>query len=101
MTIEYAHCIAEAAELDIDLDCDEIDLQDKLYGLFQCFMPDGAGARAVFAPLQDGFATSSYNADLRRHGAVDARGLFEVILRAISSGHKVALERGEIAVFTR
>ena len=98
---EYASRINEAAGLDLSLDCEEIDLQDKLYGLFQCFMPDGSGARAVFAPLQDGFATSSYNTDLRRHGAADARGLFEVILRAISSGHKVALERGEIAVFTR
>ena len=47
MTIEYAHCIAEAAELDIDLDCDEIDLQDKLYGLFQCFMPDGGVCAAT------------------------------------------------------
>ncbi len=51
---EYASHINEAAGLDLDLDCEEIDLQDKLYGLFQCFMPDGAGARAVFAPLQDG-----------------------------------------------
>ncbi len=66
MTIEYAHRIAEAAGLDIDLDCEGIDLQDKLYGLFQCFIPYGAGVRAVFAPLQDGLATSSYNADLRR-----------------------------------
>ncbi len=66
MTIEYAHRIAEAAGLDIDLDCEGIDLQDKLYGLFQCFIPYGTGVRAVFAPLQDGFATSSYNADLRR-----------------------------------
>lgn len=66
MTIEYAHRIAEAAGLDIDLDCEGIDLQDKLYGLFQCFIPYGTGVRAVFAPLQDGFTTSSYNADLRR-----------------------------------
>lgn len=51
---EYASRINEAAELDLDLDCEEIDLQDKLYGLFQCFMPDGAGVGAVFAPLQDG-----------------------------------------------
>ena len=66
MAIEYAHRIAEAAGLDIDLDCEGIDLQDKLYGLFQCFIPYGEGVREVFAPLQDGFATSSYNADLRR-----------------------------------
>ena len=51
---EYARRIAEAARPDLDLDCKEIDLQDKFYGLFQCFMPDGAGARAVFAPLQNG-----------------------------------------------
>ena len=51
---EYAHRIDEAAGLDLDLDCKEIDLQDKLYGLFQCFMPEGAGVEAVFAPLQNG-----------------------------------------------
>ena len=54
MTIEYARRMAEAAGLDLSLDCEGIDLQDKLYGLFQCFMSDGAGARAVFAPLQNG-----------------------------------------------
>ena len=51
---EYASRINEAAGLDLDLDCEEINLQDKLYGLFQCFMPDGAGVDAVFAPLQNG-----------------------------------------------
>ena len=51
---EYVHRIDEAAGLDLDLDCKEIDLQDKLYGLFQCFMPEGAGVEAVFAPLQNG-----------------------------------------------
>ena len=51
---EYARRIDEAAGLDLDLDCKEIDLQDKLYGLFQCFMPEGAGVEAVFAPLQNG-----------------------------------------------
>ena len=51
---EYASRINEAAGLDLSLDCKEIDLQDKLYGLFQCFMPDGAGIDAVFAPLQNG-----------------------------------------------
>ncbi len=53
---EYARRIDEAAGLDLDLDCKEIDLQDKFYGLFQCFMPEGTGARAVFAPLQNGEA---------------------------------------------
>ena len=53
---EYARRIDEAAGLDLDLDCKEIDLQDKLYGLFQCFMPDGVGVGAVFAPLQNGEA---------------------------------------------
>jgi len=51
---EYASRINEAARLDLSLDCKEIDLQDKLYGLFQCFMPEGAGVGAVFAPLQNG-----------------------------------------------
>ena len=51
---EYASRINEAAGLDLSLYCEEIDLQDKLYGLFQCFMPDGVGAEAVFAPLQNG-----------------------------------------------
>ena len=53
---EYASRINEAAGLDLSLDCEEIDLQDKLYGLFQCFMPEGAGVEAVFAPLQNGEA---------------------------------------------
>lgn len=53
---EYARRINEAAGLDLDLDCKEIDLQDKFYGLFQCFMPEGAGVEAVFAPLQSGEA---------------------------------------------
>ncbi|WP_297962864.1 hypothetical protein [uncultured Campylobacter sp.] len=51
---EYASRINEAVGLDLSLDCEEIDLQDKLYGLFQCFMPEGAGVEAVFAPLQNG-----------------------------------------------
>ena len=51
---EYARRIDEAAGLDLDLDCKEIDLQDKFYGLFQCFMPDGIGIETVFAPLQNG-----------------------------------------------
>ena len=51
---EYARRIAEAARPDLDLDCKEIDLQDKFYGLFQCFMPEGVGVGAVFAPLQNG-----------------------------------------------
>ncbi|WP_297938610.1 hypothetical protein [uncultured Campylobacter sp.] len=53
---EYARRIAEAARPDLDLDCKEIDLQDKFYGLFQCFMPEGVGVGAVFAPLQNGEA---------------------------------------------
>ena len=51
---KYASRINEAAGLDLSLDCEEIDLQDKFYGLFQCFMPEGAGVEAVFAPLQNG-----------------------------------------------
>ena len=51
---EYASRINEAAGLDLDLDCKEIDLQDKFYGLFQCFMPNGVGVETVFAPLQNG-----------------------------------------------
>nr|WP_314398880.1 hypothetical protein [uncultured Campylobacter sp.] len=54
MTIEYAHRIAEAAGLDLSLDCEGIDLQDKLYGLFQCFIPDGAVIEAVFVLMQNG-----------------------------------------------
>lgn len=29
-------------------------LEDNLYGIFQCFMPDGTGVEAVFNPLPDG-----------------------------------------------
>ncbi|WP_297944078.1 hypothetical protein [uncultured Campylobacter sp.] len=51
---EYASRINEVVGLDLSLDCEEIDLQDKFYGLFQCFMPEDAGVEAVFAPLQSG-----------------------------------------------
>ena len=51
---EYARCIDEAAGLDLNLNCKEIDLQDKFCGLFQCFTPEGAGIETVFAPLQNG-----------------------------------------------
>ena len=51
---EYASRINEAAGLDLSLDCEEIDLRDKFYGLFQCFMPEGV--EAVFVPLQNGEA---------------------------------------------
>ena len=57
---EYARRIDEAAGLDLDLDCEEIDLQDKFYGLFQCFMPDGVGVEAMFALLQN-------DSELRKH----------------------------------
>ena len=57
---EYARRIDEAVGLDLDLDCKEIDLQDKLYGLFQCFMPDGGGVEAMFALLQN-------DSELRKH----------------------------------
>ena len=50
---QYARRIDEAAGLDLSLDCEEIDLQDRFYGLFQCSMPEGAGVEAVFAPLQN------------------------------------------------
>lgn len=29
-------------------------LEDYLYGIFQCFMPDGTGVEAVFSPLPNG-----------------------------------------------
>ena len=29
-------------------------MQDKLYGLFQCFIPDGAVIEAVFVLMQNG-----------------------------------------------
>ena len=51
---EYASRINEAAGLDLSLDCKEINLQDKLYGLFQCFIPDGAVIEAVFVLMQNG-----------------------------------------------
>lgn len=70
---EYASRINEAAGLDLSLDCEEIDLQDKLYGLFQCFMPEGAGD--VCAAAKRHQATSAYNADLRSHGAANAESI--------------------------
>ena len=45
-----------AAGLQDELEEDEELTEDSLYGLFQCFMPDGAGVEAVFQPLSTGKA---------------------------------------------
>ena len=81
---EYASHINEAAGLDLDLDCEEIDLQDKLYGLFQCFMPDGAGARAVFAPLQNG---TELQARIMPIYAVTAQQTREALDQGVAPGY--------------
>ena len=81
---EYARRIDEAAGLDLDLDCKEIDLQDKLYGLFQCFMPDGAGTRAVFAPLQNG---TELQARIMPIYAVTAQQTREAFGRGMAPGY--------------
>ena len=75
---EYASHINEVAGLDLSLDCKEIDLQDKLYGLFQCFMPDGAGIEAVFARLQNGTELQA------RIMPIYAGGLFKALFQAVS-----------------
>ena len=77
---EYASRINEAAGLDLSLDCKEIDLQDKLYGIFQCFMPDGAGVDAVFAPLQNGTELQA------RIMPIYAGELFKALFQAVSGG---------------
>ena len=81
---EYAHRIDEAAGLDLDLDCKEIDLQDKLYGLFQCFMPEGAGVKAVFAPLQNG---AELQARIMPIYAVTAQQTREAFGRGMAPGY--------------
>ena len=93
MTIEYAHRIAEAAGLDIDLDCKGIGLQDKLYGLFQCFIPYGASVRAVFAPLQNG---TELQARISRSTQANfLKPYFELYL----ARRQIAFEHGEVVVF--
>ena len=77
---EYTSRIAEAAGLDLSLDCEGIDLQDKLYGLFQCFMPYGASVRAVFAPLQNGTELQA------RIMPIYAGELFKALFQAVSGG---------------
>ena len=70
---EYARCIDEAAGLDLDLDCKEIDLQDKFYGLYA----RGRRCRSgVCVAAKRRSAASAHNADLRSHGAADARGVW-------------------------
>ena len=81
---EYASRINEAAGLDLSLDCEEIDLQDKLYGLFQCFMPDGAGIEAMFAPLQNGEALQ---ARIMPIYAVTAQQTREAFGRGVAPGY--------------
>ena len=81
---EYARRIDEAAGLDLDLDCKEIDLQDKLYGLFQCFMPDGVGVGAVFAPLQNG---AELQARIMPIYAVTAQQTREAFGRGVAPGY--------------
>ena len=81
---EYARRIDEAVGLDLDLDCKEIDLQDKLYGLFQCFMPDGAGVDAVFAPLQNG---TELQARIMPIYAVTAQQTREAFGRGMAPGY--------------
>jgi hypothetical protein len=81
---EYARCIDEAAGLDLDLDCKEIDLQDKFYGLFQCFMPEGVGVEAVFASLQNGEALQ---ARIMPIYAVTAQQTQEAFGRGVAPGY--------------
>lgn len=81
---EYARRIDEAAGLDLNLDCKEIDLQDKLYGLFQCFMPDGAGIETVFAPLQNGEALQACIMPIY---AVTAQQTREAFGRGVAPGY--------------
>lgn len=85
MTIfEYARRIDEAAGLDLNLNCKEIDLQDKFYGLFQCFMPDGVGVEAVFAPLQNG---TELQARIMPIYAVTAQQTREAFGRGVAPGY--------------
>ena len=81
---EYARCIDEATGLDLDLDCKEIDLRDKFYGLFQCFMPDGVGVEAVFAPLQNG---TELQARIMPIYAVTAQQTREAFGRGVAPGY--------------
>ena len=81
---KYASRINEAAGLDLSLDCEEIDLQDKLYGLFQCFMPEGAGVEAVFAPLQNG---AELQARIMPIYAVTAQQTREAFGRGMAPGY--------------
>ena len=81
---EYARRIDEAAGLDLDLDCKEIDLQDKFYGLFQYFMPEGAGVKAVFAPLQNG---TELQARIMPIYAVTAQQTREAFGRGVAPGY--------------
>lgn len=77
MTIfEYARRIDEVAGLDLDLDCEEIDLQDKFLLAFLVFMPDCARESGVFAATKWLRAASTHNADLCRHGVADAGGVW-------------------------
>ncbi len=51
---QYALYLTRLINEDADPNRSTQDLADRLYGYFQCFMPDGRGAEQTFAPLPDG-----------------------------------------------
>lgn len=52
--LRYIRSMADLIGLEISPTATALDAADHLFGLFQCFMPDGKGVEQVFAPLPDG-----------------------------------------------
>ncbi|MDR3059660.1 MAG: hypothetical protein LBU84_16170 [Prevotella sp.] len=52
--IEYFNYLKSIPQLDLDDEFENIDMEDQLYALFQCFMPEGTGVDKVFTPLDKG-----------------------------------------------
>ncbi len=52
--LRYIRSLADLIGLEISPRANVLDAADHLFGLFQCFMPDGDGVEQVFAPLPHG-----------------------------------------------
>lgn len=52
--IEYFNYLKSIPQLNLDDEFENIDMEDQLYALFQCFMPEGTGVDKVFTPLDKG-----------------------------------------------
>lgn len=51
---EYFNYLKSIPQLNLSEEFENIDVEDQLYALFQCFMPEGTGVDKIFTPLDKG-----------------------------------------------